>query len=240
MKKYPSFVYCLIALVCLILAGDCFYIEFGHLWLKGLTSFGFLLLGAICLWLGKKLKIANIKFGVVMVVGLAFAFVADIALNLHFITGAALFAVGHIFYFASYCILQKFRWQDLLYGAAIFVPSVLLITLAPMFNFGGIVMELVCVVYAIIISCMVGKAISNFVKVKNLTNIIIMLGSIFFFFSDLMLLLNVFGNLPRVVDILCLVTYYPAQIALAISVLNSAIVKDENLGNAQSAQQDGN
>lgn len=237
-KSFSAVIYMLLALIVLVMLGDCLYIAFGGLWLKGLTSFGFALLGATCLWLGKKLTTANVKFGIIMVVGLVVAMVADVVLNLHFITGAALFALGHIFYFASYCVLQKFRWQDIIYGAVIFVPSVLFITLAPMFDFGGVLMEIVCVIYAIIISCMVGKAISNFVKVKNLTNLILMLGSIFFFISDLMLLLNVFGNLPRVVDILCLATYYPAQIALAVSILNSGITFDKDLGSPANAKQE--
>ena len=104
------------------------------------------------------------------------------------------------------------------HAAVLFVPSVLLITLAPLFDFGGILMEVVCVVYALIISCMVGKAISNLVAEHSVINIIIMVGSILFFFSDLMLLFNVFGNLPKLVDILCLVTYYPAECLLGYSI----------------------
>jgi uncharacterized membrane protein YhhN len=154
-----------------------------------------------------------------MLVGLTFAMCGDIVLNVWFIGGAILFAVGHVFYFVAYCFLQKFKWLDLIFGASIFIPSVLFITLAPIFDFGGIIMELVCIVYAIIISIMLGKAISNFVREKNLTNLLILIGSILFFFSDLMLLLNVFANLSVVFDVLCLVTYYPAECILALSLL---------------------
>ena len=142
----------------------------------------------------------------------------DIVLEVEFIVGAVLFAIGHIFYFVAYCFLQKFKWIDLFYGAAIFVPAVIFIVAIPIFDFGGVLMEIVCIVYAIIISCMVGKAISNLVEKKNLQNILIVVGSILFFFSDLMLLLNIFASLPNAVSVLCLATYYPAEILLAFSI----------------------
>lgn len=216
MKK--GFLIADLILILLILAGDVCYIIFGELWIKAVTSAGFVILGILSLTYLLLNKEKDLKFPIVMLVGLVFAMCGDIVLNVHFIGGAVLFAIGHIFYFVSYCFIQKFRWIDLLYGAVIFVPSVLFITLAPIFDFGGVLMEVVCVIYAIIISCMVGKAISNLVRERNLANLIILIGSVLFFFSDLMLLLNVFANLPRVVDVLCLATYYPAEILLAYSI----------------------
>ena len=216
MKK--GFLIADLILILLILAGDVCYIIFGQLWLKGVTSAGFVILGILSLTYLLLSKEKDLKFPIIMLVGLVFAMCGDIVLNVHFIGGAVLFAIGHIFYFVSYCFIQKFKWIDLIYGAVIFVPSVLFITLAPIFDFGGILMEVVCIVYAIIISCMVGKAISNLIRERNLANLIILIGSALFFFSDLMLLLNVFANLPRVVDVLCLATYYPAEILLAYSI----------------------
>lgn len=201
-----------------ILVGDVCYIVFGTLIAKSITSALFVLMGGANLVYLILTKPADLKFPIIMLCGLVFAMCGDIVLEVEFIVGAALFAIGHIFYFVAYCFLQKFRWIDLAYGAGIFVPSVLFITLAPIFDFGGVLMEVVCVVYAVIISCMVGKSISNFVSKKNILNLILMIGSIWFFFSDLMLLLNIFASLPRVVGILCLTTYYPAEILLAFSI----------------------
>lgn len=45
----------------------------------------------------------------------------------------------------------------------------------------------------------------------------IVLGSILFYISDFMLLLNVFGDVPGT-SYLCLITYYPAQFILAFSL----------------------
>lgn len=208
-------------LIVAILIGDVLYILKGTLLIKSIVSAGFVILGGINLWYVFKHQPHHKKLAIVKVLGLFFAMLGDILLEIHFITGALLFAVGHVFYFFAYSCIIPFKPKDLLYGAAIFVPSVLFITLAPIFDFGGIVMEIVCVVYAIIISCMVGKAISNVVQAKTIMNIVILVGSCLFFFSCLMLLLNVFGNMPRIIGVLCLATYYPAECVLAYSLLCS-------------------
>lgn len=215
-------------LILLVLVGDVLYLTVGGLAIKSVTSAGFVLIGVVNLVYVILNKQLDLKFPIIMLIGLTFAMLGDIILEIEFIIGAALFAIGHLFFFVSYCFIQKFKWVDLAYGAAIFVPAVLFITLAPIFDFGGILMELVCVVYAVIISCMVGKSISNFVSKRNTLNIVAMVGSFLFFFSDLMLLLNVFGDLPRVVDVLCLVTYYPAECLLGYSIMLANKAKTEN------------
>lgn len=210
-----------IVLILAVLVGDICYMIYGGLWLKGLTSAGFVLLGVINLIYALKNKTGNKKFCITMLIGLAFGMLGDIILNVHFISGAILFAVGHIAYIVAYSFVIKLKWTDLIAGMIIFIPSTLFITLAPIFDFGGSMMEIVCVVYAIIISCMVGKAITNLIKEKSLLNILLVIGSILFFFSDLMLLLDVFANLSGVVGILCLATYYPAQCILAYSLMHA-------------------
>ncbi len=203
-----------------IIIGDILYMVYDALYFKAITSALFVALGIINLVYIFKLKAKNRLFPIFMLVGLIFAFLGDVILEIHFISGAILFAIGHIFFFVSYCFIKRFDWKDLIAGIIIFIPSVLLITLAPIFNFGGILMEIVCVVYALIISLMVGKAVANLIRDKSLLNVIVLIGSCLFFFSDLMLLLNVFGHLP-VVGYLCLATYYPAEFLLAFSILKS-------------------
>ncbi len=209
---------------CLILAiliGDVFYILYGTLAIKGITSAGFVLLGIINLIYALKNKTDKKEFGFIMLIGLVFAMLGDILLEIEFIIGALLFAIGHVFFFVAYCTLIKFQWKDLFYGAMIFVPAIFVILFIPIFDFGGTMMQVVCIVYAIIISCMTGKAISNYIQNKNVLSLILMIGSILFLFSDLMLLFNVFTNAPRVIGILCLATYYPAECLLAYSLLRT-------------------
>ena len=210
--------------LCLILAvliGDVFYIVYDTILIKSITSAGFVALAAINLYYAIKLKTPHKKFCITMLVGLFFAMMGDIILEIHFISGAALFAVGHVFYFVAYTFLVKFKWEDLIYAIVILVVVVPFILFVPIFDFGGVFMQLVCIAYAVVISCMVSKSISNFVQNKSRLNLIVMIGSILFMFSDLMLLLNVFASLP-VVGILCLATYYPAECMLAYSILEAS------------------
>lgn len=216
MKKINIFN--LIMLIAIII-GDIFYMIYDSIYIKAFTSLLFVIVGLVNLIYIFKHKAENRRFPIFMLIGLFFAFLGDVLLEIHFITGAALFATGHIFFFVSYCFIQRFNWKDLIAGLIIFLPSVLLITLAPIFTF-DILMEIVCVVYALIISLMVGKAVSNLIREKSILNIIILIGSILFFFSDMMLLFNVFGHLP-VVGYLCLATYYPAEFLLGYSILKS-------------------
>lgn len=205
----------LIAGVCI---GNSFFITQGGLTIKSITSAGFVLIGVLGLIYSLIYKKSNLKFIITMVVGLFTAMLGDILLEINFIVGAIFFALGHIVFFISYCFLDKFKWIDLVPGAIVAIISVIIITVIPVFNFGGIMMEIVICCYAIIISLMLGKALSNFMRNQNLINIIILIGSLLFFISDFMLLLGNFGGILGT-EIACLATYYPAEILLAISII---------------------
>jgi len=202
--------------------GNYFYNTVGTLTIKSITSAGFVLIGLINLiYALVVLKTKDKKFVIIQFAGLVFAMLGDIILEPSFIVGAMLFAVGHILFFVAYCFLEKFNWKDLIYGVVIFIPATLFILLAPIFKFESVLMQIVCVVYAVIISLMLGKAISNFVRNRSVLNLIILIGSFLFLFSDLMLLLRHFANLSRVFGYLCLATYYPAECILAHSLLHT-------------------
>lgn len=218
MKKTIYLVNSLMMLA-VILGGACYSI-FGGLWLKGLASGLFLVLGALNLIYAFKTKTKERMYAIFMVVGLFFSMLGDILLNVEFIAGAALFAVGHIFYFVAYYFVEKFKTLDLIICGSLAIVSTLIVTFVKAFDFGSHIMEAVIVIYAIIISTMLGKAITNLIRKQDQKNVLVVIGSALFFFSDLMLLLNVF--LPTnglVFDVLCLATYYPAQCVLAASLL---------------------
>ncbi len=206
-----------------VVALDFCYALVGELWLKGVTSAGFVVIGIVNLIYFLLATKEDKKFPIVMLIGLVLCMVADVVLNVEFIAGALIFALGHVAYFFAYSSLIKFRWTDLICSACVFVPATLFMTLAPIFNYGSVVMELVCVFYALIISCMVGKAISNTIRDCSILSLIILVGSVMFMFSDIMLLFGVFGDAPRVCDVLCIGTYYPAQIFLGVSIFAKAL-----------------
>ena len=103
----------------------------------------------------------------------------------------------------------------------IFTFALTVINLTPFLDFGSSFMKSICSVYALIISMMVGKAVSNFLEDKNTSNKMIVIGSILFFVSDMMLMLDKFGSVPGT-SYLCLGTYYPAQFVLAYSMFKYA------------------
>lgn len=135
----------------------------------------------------------------------------------YFVIGAGLFAVGHIWFFIAYCTLEKIKLRDILYAITIFAFALAVELLIPIFDYDG--MTMLVIIYAFVISIMLGKAISNYIGKRNsLAYFIIMLGSVLFFLSDLMLLFNVFGGVGIWADNLCLIFYYPAEYLLAISI----------------------
>lgn len=202
-------------LAVLVQVSMIWYLDCGGLWRKGLTSFGFVLLGVLNLAYLTAGRKRPLRFPVILVVGLVFAMLGDIVLNVHFIGGALLFAVGHIFYAISYAQLQRIRKPDLLFSGVIFAAAALLLLAVPIFDFGDPVMKGICVGYAFIISIMVGKAFGNAAEEHTVMNLLLAAGSFLFFFSDLMLVLYVFADAPHIIDTLCVATYYPAQCILA-------------------------
>lgn len=202
------------------------YDRFGGLSLKALTAMGFVLLGAFNCAYALRFGGKNRKFPIVMALGLLVCMIGDVVLNIAFIPGALIFAVGHLFYFVAYGCLMRFRKRDLLPSAGIFAASALIILAVPIFDFGSPLMQGICLMYALVISCMVGKAIANLVRERNIVTILLALGSILFYFSDFMLLLNIFAGAPPITDTLCLFTYFPAQCLLAHAIFQYADAKE--------------
>lgn len=214
MKK--AFLIVNLLLVAAVLASDCSYILHGTLRIKAITSLLFTMIGAVNLAYAFIAR-APKHFSAIMFAGLTFAMLGDIFLRFSFIGGALFFGLGHVLYFAAFCRLASFKHIDVIPAAAVFAASALLILCYPKFRFGGILMQNVCLVYALVISFMVGKAFSNFLHERTAVNGILALGSAMFYFSDLMLVLYKFSAAPHFVDTLCLMTYFPAQCLLGFS-----------------------
>ena len=222
MKK--SFITANAIMLILILIFDVCYMFGGGLPAKSIASIMFVIAGIINLIYCIKNK-ANLKFPKWMIVALTCAMLGDILLVLNFYLGTAVFAIGHIFYFVSYCMLEKINRRDLICGISIFAFALSVILFTPFLDFRSNLMKVVCCVY--------GKAVSNLLKEKNSTNKTIAIGSILFFISDFMLMLDMFGNIPGT-NYLCLGTYYPGQFILALSLFryastNSLKYKKNNL-----------
>ena len=216
-RKFCS-IYNFIFLVCTLVATTIFmFAPLPKYVTKSTASAVFVICGLMNFILTKKyFENVKFKFNLFLLIGLIFAMAGDIFLIDNFVLGAILFAVGHIFYFVSFLFLQKFNYKDILIGLCIFGCVLLIIFLYPNFNFDG--MLILILVYALIISLMLGKSVSNCIFSYSFANLYILIGTFLFFFSDAMLLFYVFGPHTLVFDILCVFTYYPGQFMLASSM----------------------
>lgn len=164
----------------------------------------------------------NIRiFQKVLFIGQVFACAGDIVLNFHFIGGAALFAIGHVLFLAAFLAVEKPKIRDAGLAAAIAAGAVCLLTFYPAFSFGGV--TFVVYAYTVIISCMLAKGISLALskQLDGWFRLTVLLGTLLFFLSDLMLVFHQFAGAGTLFDFFCLLLYYPAECFLALSVLAS-------------------
>ena len=190
----------------------------GGLWLKGLTGSCFVLLGILNLIYAIRSKAASLRFPIWTVLGLLICLTGDIVLNISFLPGVGIFALGHICYIVAFCCMDKPRKTDVLPITLLFALALAIIKLVPALDFGSALVENLCIVYGLVISCMVGKTVSNYLHQKDTANLIFLIGSCLFYFSDVMLVLCRFGNAPKITDTLCLFSYFPAQCLIASAV----------------------
>lgn len=191
------------------------YDRVGGLTLKGITASGFVILGAVNLAFALLQRKRPLSFPLLMALALCLCMAGDIALNISFLPGCALFTAGHAVYILSFCMLQKPALRDLIPCGGMFLLSFCILQWGPHLNFGMPPMAVIVYLYALIISCMVGKAVSLFLENKSAARCILMLGSILFYISDVMLLFWMFGWGGQLADTLCLYTYFPGQCLMA-------------------------
>ena len=185
--------------------------------LKCTCSGMFALLGLINLFYSRKTKQTNEKFFLYMAAGLVFAFLGDVVIDWSFIPGAAIFALGHVFFVVAYCRLERIQKLDYMISGGVFLACVIFL-FSPLVTFDVPVFRIVCLVYAMIISSMLGKAFGNFFRNKTGLTATIAAASFLFFFSDLMLVCDWFIGIWDWAPNACMGTYYPALCLMALSM----------------------
>ena len=196
--------------------------------LKITCSVMFAALGLINLLFSIITKQSNLKFYILMNIGLILACFGDYLILFDFIKGAASFALGHVSFVVAYCFLKKIKKWNLIVSIGLFIGCLILLLCCPLLTFDNTVFQIVCIIYALIISLMVGKAIGNLVQDRNAATVTIAVSSMLFFFSDLMLVLGWFVKSIEWADNVCLATYYPALSLLAFSMLLKTFNKTTN------------
>lgn len=198
--------------------------------LKCVCSGGFALLGLVNLVYTLVTGQSNKKFYIGMSAGLLLAMLGDILIGYDFIIGAATFALGHVCFVIAYCFLQKMKALDYIISGVLFVAATAFLMFFPLLSFDEPVFRIVCIVYALIISTMLGKAVGNLIRQRNVLTATIATASALFFFSDLMLVFDWFIGLWSWTDHACMGTYYPALCFLALAmIINMTLTKKNNL-----------
>lgn len=204
-------------LICAMICLVCYDLYRG-LWLKGVTSSWFVLLGLVNFIYARKMKLKKTRCFLLIELGLFFGMCADVLLGVQFIFGILFFALGHVFYLTGFYSLEKFQRKDVFIIVPIAVVSLFVVTGTPYIRIEDPYIKKMLMGYAVIIACMLGKAISN--VNKSTFRRLILLGSVMFWFSDLMLAINMFGDGGRMTWVLCSYTYWPAQSILAFSLFH--------------------
>lgn len=211
-------------IILLVLAMAClfYYDHRGGLALKGITSSWFVLLGLVNLSFARRTCFGNFRFMALTEAGLVLSMAADVLLGIDFMLGAAVFAAGHVFYFAAYWALEGFRAKDLIPIVLTGAISLTAVLGTPFIRVEEPAMKYLLAGYALAISFMLGKAIANFAAKRSTARLLILIGSAMFWFSDLMLALNLFGSGGRATSLLCMYTYWPGQYLLAHALYHFA------------------
>lgn len=197
--------------------------------LKIIASICFILSGIFAIISNKDLSIS-----LYIVIGLVFGLIGDVLLDLkimyptdeqqYFNAGTTTFMFGHIFYFLATLNYNYLNVQNIFpWNLLISMGVAAVITLAVMFlskplkiNFGKNL--IISAVYCFVLSLMLCYSISVAIYLPIFW--IFAAGMLMFFVSDLVLSMQYFGGkTSKVLIYVNHITYYIAQIMLAISIL---------------------
>lgn len=190
--------------------------------LKGLASLAFVTIGYI-----GYVTSTNDPFGCKVLAGLVFGMVGDIVLNLRFvlkkngqkafICGIVLFLIGHILYLAALIPLTDYLLVDALVGLSLAAAllAYFYATMKAKFVFkvfGAIYLGAVIIMSVI--------AVQLAISMGSNRGIAYAIGAVLFMLSDIVLIINTFGNEQRFsFRVMNLSLYYVGQLLIAGSLL---------------------
>lgn len=212
-------------LIATIFIGNYLFLSGNDFVSKYMVSCVFVLIALINTLYAKFSGCLPIKFQVLVFFGAAFAMAGDVLIDKSFIVGAALFALGHIFYTVAQYFSVKLHALDIIFSLVLFAATASFILFYPNLNFDKDIFKWVCLAYAFIISAMAGKAVSNLINKPSVLTAVFALGALLFVFSDLMLVFGWFTKVIEHASLLCMGTYFPAQCALVFSILLASTPK---------------
>lgn len=186
---------------------------------KTATSLGFI---AIAVYSG--FASGNMSFFYSSLPAFLFCFGGDVLLEVmdekgskkYFIAGLLSFLIGHIMFVVAFLKLQPFTFYEMIIPAASVILT-LLLHLDKNLDTGK--MKPYVLIYSFFVSWLFSKGLFVFLAQNNTATALILSGSALFFISDILILFLLFyKKKASVTRFLNLLTYYAAQLLLAISV----------------------
>ena len=166
--------------------------------------------------------------GFLIITALIFCLIGDVILGMPRISelkrdrlpvivgGASWFLFGHALYCVALISLFKFSaWVF-----AIIIPLALFYTFANKL-FGKLDYKKLTIgilLYSLVESLSLALCIIAIINQFSTANLLLTIGFTLFFFSDMVLMHNYFGEKKRINSILCHASYFPAQILIALSI----------------------
>lgn len=193
------------------------------LYLKGLASITFVVLGAISF-----IQTSNFFFAAFILVGLVFDALADVIFNLRFAfkkiehlsfaSGTFLFFIGHVFYLVALVPQITHQWIYLLIGLGFgtivqIIFFLILENVSKAYRAYGIV-------YIAMVSTMTAMGIGDLITNPRTPGAVLFaVGAVFFLISDILLIFNTFRSKKIYpVRVISFMTYYTGQLLIATSL----------------------
>ncbi len=174
---------------------------------KSVCAGVFVLTGAVAIFLNKKRTLPNY----LIVAGLIFGFAGDLMLALSYTKGEWLFMAGlgafmlnHVLLITAFYFIDRFRIRDVVLCCVIYAPMIYLLTTFE--NMGSVTVP--AYIYAFALAAMLAKAISSAIscKGKDMLRFLLIVGAVMWTLSDLVLCVNMYGNIGVLLRQLSLTT----------------------------------
>ncbi|MBQ7408185.1 MAG: hypothetical protein IJW13_02785 [Clostridia bacterium] len=205
-----------------------------YLYTKTFSSVLFTALGLVCLYYfikngWNKISDNQLIGSFLLLFGLVLCLVGDIILGMPrlselrrdtlpvIVGGAAWFTLGHI----TYCIALIFLLGISPWVLCFIIPMALFYTYGNKL-FGKLDYKKLTagvLIYSLLESLSFALCATALIFNFSISALLLTIGFTLFYFSDMVLMHNYFGEKKRYISVLCHATYYPAQIIIALSIL---------------------
>ena len=156
------------------------------------------------------------RYAWLVFIGLCICAAADVMLSLHFVTGGALFLLGHLFYMAAFCTQQRpDQWTLVVFAAALVLLWLFVWQFRPRIQqpmlFAGVLL------YSTALAMLLALSLPMPLRALSGRTALAALGAVIFVLSDMGVCHGMLYRIPKKLDFVYLGIYYLAQLLLAIS-----------------------